>query len=1379
MPEVKQVPSAKAVHQPGGVGKLVRRWLAGEAGQPAREPGEPRGLTALDAVSLLESAAGARRVTGADLAREIAGDGGLHDGWTGGLAVGLGLALGGERVAVFLSARELQASVMTLSEAVRRRVPLVVYSVGGDLETAAAAARSGAAVWLPDSVAGALDAAVAGRRFAEEALAAVVLGLEGPGLARSVQEGWMPSSRSLGQWLGSPADTVHPANLEQRRLFGDHRRRVPRWHDPSQPVRLGGADGASAAAAFAAGEVLAAVPNEEILESALRFVSAATGRALERVSGAAAGKTEVLLVGSGSTAETLRALAGCGKALGVKMRWVTVRGLAPFAGARLAELAQGASTVAVVERVTTPGQEGPLFGLVRSALATHGSKAACNSLLVPGADSELRLGDLAVAVRGLHERARPRAPRTPRTPRTIVGLASVGGRDYPKQRALIDSLRHDGAEFEHLGARGEADFDSRPAGAVSFGLVRDGFSASFAAEAARLCLEVAGGSMRSRLGKRAPSSGEPALDVWTWSPGESGALADPGDDVALDCLLLLGDAVPSCVRLAREVAVLVSERRVALPPAMSQRVAAGEVALWSVPAPEAEAASGAGTTLAREAWLGAMLAALARQTGSEIKPRALKAARAALLDARQPLEPRKPIEPLQDDARDRRVAACLRGFEETRRQVGEIGVHPASPAAPPVALAAFAGGGQGTRRNEDGALGSAVEFWDQIGLPTSEGQADRLVPDAVLGVRALPPSAAARGRATLETPAFDPTLCTGCGACWSLCPHGAIAARILEPAALLDRAVSEAGRSGEPLRRFAGKIAARWSQAIRAVGGADAGPSLSGAADAVLAAAGLSAERLGEARAASASVAARLGILQLAASEFFSQELVTLAVDPDLCTSCGLCIEVCEPDALRPACLDEAGLAQARSRALALGSLPPTAPAVIERARATSVIGALAGGMLSPLATGVLAGVDGAEPGSGARLALRQLLGLAAMHAAQARRDVVERCAGAAAELGRAVHGQLEGALPDRDLAALARGLDEVSLAASDIGDVVGRVTAAVEGSKVDVPRLRRLVEAARATADLGGKLRADEPGTRTLPRATLSLVIGPGSELAWARGAVENPFGVPVTIANDAPVAVGVGLARAETLRAVAEARVLRRARLELDRPAAASAGEDPLARLAWSDLDDAERTLATRVFVAVEEGLAGAEMETAFLALAEDLPLAILTLAAPAAAPSRTDSVPSAWAAFAFAAPAAVVAHASVAHGDSLDQAARAAVTARGGAIVRVLAPSPRRDGLAANDVLSRARGAVEAREFPLGCRTTAISNAATAPRVDPNVEIAELERRATDERTALERRHREELARVESEVRQRLAESARARLLELAARRRAAEPPAAEVS
>jgi hypothetical protein len=110
--------------------------------------------------------------------------------------------------------------------------------------------------------------------------------------------------------------------------------------------------------------------------------------------------------------------------------------------------------------------------------------------------------------------------------------------------------------------------------------------------------------------------------------------------------------------------------------------------------------------------------------------------------------------------------------------------------------------------------------------------------------------------------------------------------------------------------------------------------------------------------------------------------------------------------------------------------------------------------------------------------------------------------------------------------------------------------------------------------------------------------------------------------------------------------------------------------------------------------------------------------------------------------------------------------------GALLRILAPGrPHSADAVADNVLDRARRAVEAREFPLGCRIAAAPSTPTALRVDPFAAYVARDLAREAELAALEARHRGELASLEAELRQRLAARARARLLELAARRSSA--------
>ncbi|MBZ0103864.1 MAG: hypothetical protein K8I65_17030, partial [Thermoanaerobaculia bacterium] len=114
-------------------------------------------------------------------------------------------------------------------------------------------------------------------------------------------------------------------------------------------------------------------------------------------------------------------------------------------------------------------------------------------------------------------------------------------------------------------------------------------------------------------------------------------------------------------------------------------------------------------------------------------------------------------------------------------------------------------------------------------------------------------------------------------------------------------------------------------------------------------------------------------------------------------------------------------------------------------------------------------------------------------------------------------------------------------------------------------------------------------------------------------------------------------------------------------------------------------------------------------------------------------------------------------------------AAIAARpGGALWRLLAPDAALDELAARPILEVARGVVEARGFPVGCRP-AVDPALATPRVDVLADADERQRRHAAELAEAEERHRAELAGVEREATLRLAGVARQRMLELLARHR----------
>ncbi len=1327
-----------------GVRGIVRRILAGGGSHPPPDPGKAFAGSGLEALVAVERRSGARLVAGPGPGARPE----LADAETGGLGTALGLALGGERVALFVAAEELDSGRLELAEAVARRAPLLIYAVGSQ-RAARAAAAAGATTWVPASVAEAVDLAVALRRFVEDALGLAVVVLDGPGLAEAVQEAWLPEPSPLARHLGHPADEVHSAGPAQEALFGRHRRRVPRWHDAGRFLRLGGEPGAwGAAPSRAAAEVLFGSTLAAHLETALAAATAATGRALPALVGRRLSRPDLGLVAAGPLAETAAAVAEQLRDGGLRVAVFGVHRWSPFPGAELGELAASCPRLAVLERVGEGAGEGPLGAAVARALAATPRAVDVATLEVAGDRVSVRGGELAAACRDLAASGRTKV---------VLGLAGgATDQEGPRRRALHDELAREAPGLDALAVRADAGtVDPRPPGSRTLVIVGAPGGGAFAADLARLIHGLAGGHLRCRAVEPA-AAGRESLRRIVWS---TEVVAEPGDGLPADVVALIDPAAAELPALAPGGTLLAALPLPALPPRVLERAAAREIEILGLGAQATEPEA-----LHHERWLGRLIAAFGRRGAGELKVRRLRAERENQLLA-------VPVE-----ERERRLDALASGFEELERAL--MAPRPAvtaaasqASAAVPLALAQTL-----AAPREGEGLGDPARFYDLAGRPAAEGLGGRILPDPTLAVLALPACSAPLGARAAELPELDASRCTGCGECWTLCPHSAIEVRVLSPTALLEHAFERAGRSVEPLRRFGSRIAARVSERTGEVRGGAAAELLDHAVAAVVADARVPEERRQGLDAARSALIAALGPLALIATEVFhgeperaargGGELATLALDPDRCTGCGICVAACEPGALTALATAGERVELGRRAAAAVAALPPTAPATVERARADARVGALAGALLAEAARRPLAGFDGAEAGSGPRLAARQALGSLAFHLEARRSGVVAAIDETAERLTAAIHEALAGAVPDRDLGALARGLDEVERPTADLADVVARLTGAVEGERVDVPRLRRLVEVARAVGDLRQKLHSGESGSG---RAPVSVVVGRGPALGWARRFPDNPFGVPATVAVGSALELARGLALAEADRAVAEASVLRRAAVELERPGEAVALADALAGLAWEDLSEEERALATPVAVLIDETAEPSAAAELLRLTAGELPVAIVSLVPLPVVGAE----PSAYSALAFAIPAGIVAHATVAAGEPLDAAAVAFAARSGGALIRVLAPSPEREGIRPTEIQGRARGVVEAREFPLGCRVAAVHPAAAAPRVDPSAEAAAIERRHAAELAEAELRHRAELAGLEHETRRRLAAAARERLLELAARHRSQSP------
>jgi pyruvate-ferredoxin/flavodoxin oxidoreductase len=386
--------------------------------------------------------------------------------------------------------------------------------------------------------------------------------------------------------------------------------------------------------------------------------------------------------------------------------------------------------------------------------------------------------------------------------------------------------------------------------------------------------------------------------------------------------------------------------------------------------------------------------------------------------------------------------------------------------------------------------------------------------------------------------------------------------------------------------------------------------------------------------------------------------------------------------------------------------LPETSSEIIHRTAANPDVGPLPAALLARPVAHALAGGDGAEAGSGERLALRLALGLAESRHGLRRLELVQEVKDTHKEITALIRSVLSDALPADDLDALARSLETVSTRHADLGSFLGQAEGAI-ASAVDAARLRRLVELAQGLGELAWRL---EQGRQGLGRAGLGLVLSPGEAASWSGAFPHNAFQVPVTLdASGDGARLAAGLLESQLRQAIEGFVLLRRARLEIDKPMDAVRLWSGLSVVTWHDLTPKERERCpVMLLVGSSRVLAGAGLSQIASLLSGDLPLKILVLAdldmglssrsvlesAPAATPDAVTDLGL----LALARRDACIAQTSLGAPTHFLESLTAGLDFDGPALFHVHAPSPQRHGFPTDRTLEQARLAVASRTFPL---------------------------------------------------------------------------------
>ncbi len=1252
-----------------GLREFAVRWYRKAFGAPAGSDIRDQGLvTVLDgnsAVALSEAGIASHAVLGGSFPAAAAdavwlgehGSTNLYgealaaqtaEGPRGIIAAATGLALAGRRATAFISGPDIAASQDLLVSAAGKHVPLVLHlatraitahgsTPGSAHDSVHLSADSGCFVLFAANVQQAVDFTFIARRVAEEALVPGIVVMDGEQTALAVQDVCLLSPAQVSSILGPTRQLIESPTEAQRLLFGETRRRVPAWHDLDEPVLTGALFEPAnfALGALARGPYFDAFVEESLAATCRRFADS-TGRSYEMLSRHELDDAKMVLVAQGAAIETARVAADhLRKRHKIRAGVIGLHALRPFPGAALAAALAGREKVFVLERLDAPlSGDTPLTRDVRASLARHynGSQPECATVVYGVGGLPLRLADIIE----LCTRDTTKSP-------LYLGLAFDDPSDeQPKREVLLDALRRAYPDVAQTGVRAAADVpQARQPDTLTVAIHHARDSDSILGATGALLHQINGGRIRSR----------PALTWQQWSGtcvdwlthGDD-SLEDPGDGLSAD---------------------------VTVESASGDILVAGSSQRYRVPQGD-----DAGETL-----LGGLFGVLIESGLLDARIRRLISVRESMLEG-------------VDDARREALMAAFRAGIEQVAAVEEDSA---------VIDKAWEGDVPATVRHlgrDDDHYASLPRFWDQLGVPYREGKSERLTAGPYLATGTMPPLSStfsdfSHSRQTL--PVLEPSLCTGCGNCWTHCPDSAIGVVAASPTALIDAGINATG--ADAVRQVASKLASRIIASNKGVETAPAsfGEMLDEAFSWLEEKMPLPDERKQAIRDGVQMIRDEFGALPVSVTKPFfldaeaarkdSAELLSLAINPDACKACGVCVSSCEPAALALAEQDGDLLDGAREVWSTWSRTPDTASETLDRV--ADEVGPMASLLLSRFCQFALAGGDPAEAGSGEKMAVRLLLAATEYH----QQPLMQRFAKELHDAGEALSGLtrelLSGSVDDLD--AISEKLKSTTSPRVDLQ------TLAEGAQSVDTEQLLRLIELSNQITAAHHRLVEGEHG---LGRARYGLAVAGGSTAAWAGAFPQNPFQAPVLIDMSGDAAqLAAGLIEGHLDETKELARLLRQARIEIEQPDGADWKREELASLRWQDLSDGEFELCPPlVLVGNDEMLAGRGLGQLIALLNSGLPVKVLVLHALDFGLSGAAAGRAKLGLLALAQRNAFVAQTSVAKPVHLGDSMLGALAFDGPALIQVYAPSPGRHGFASEQSLQQAELATNTRTMPL---------------------------------------------------------------------------------
>jgi pyruvate-ferredoxin/flavodoxin oxidoreductase len=1176
------------------------------------------------------------------------------------LATALGLALQGLRVSCFIDHGDLCHA--HLNQAVKLAVPLVVHLQHSPQQPLNAHFfNADYLVLYPQNVQQAVDFTLIARQMAETALLPVLI-ISDQEIAASLQNLHLPTPTTIAQFISPPQQAIPSPNVAQRLLLGEQRLAVPHWFDADNPVLLSPVRDNVANAWLNAGQAAYRMDIQSLLSEKLTAFYRLSQRQHAALSQQSPPNAQVFIA-YGAVLNSLHSF-GQAEVLGIHC-------LSPL----------------------------PLADLQQALANKHGYWFSQHNLPIlkaylPKVQTVCyqHLPTTAELQAVLDQQDKPAV--------VYLGLDFTAKSDFPKRQVLLDELNRAYPALKKGG------LSPLPATLVATGLRlaiqhngnsyhRDDLHLT-----AVLLHEAFGGNLCCWPDSRTvhnPQWGQSFIDILQYDSEKVQALGDRLAD-----LFLLSDVASlssaTLTPLKPQGLILTHQAVWEQSPVHWQQQWLAQYTVFCLP----EAVSHTGQ------WVGALFGSLLQARLIEIKVTRL------LRLWKNSVQRYQNLDILQLKQYEQRLQHSL----DTVQRLDK-GVHIGKPEQPQAKASPWLV----QQLVQQPSYSSLAQFWDKVGEPFQQ-QPPQLGPDPLTASAFTPTlTASFHDLSPLRRglPVFQAEKCNGCGLCWQYCPDSALAAIAISAKNLINHGIIVA--KAQDMQRVSGALASTIARLGRNADNAYT------TADAFIMAAfaELKGHTLADAQQQQAITSAvdKLGHywshFPLARTEVLfyqaehyqhdSGEFLNIAINPDSCKACGLCVHACPHEALVFTEQTAEVLANSRRQWQLWQRLPDTQGDTLHKLSQHPDFDHLAAILLSRHCALPLTGGDGAESGSGEKAALRLVLGLAEFHAQPKQQQLLKQINVLQQKLVDKIRATVANALPSDDLQQLALGLNQLKTEQHSLLLLTQYLTQDVRQSQLNIPQLKQWVSLAQALAQWHWRLHQGQQG---LGRARIGVVFSHSAfaqQLCqWPYNPLQQPAIVDITADSGA---LALGLLAGQVRQHLAEIALLRQAQTVLKNPDEALRLLDNPLNLKWNDLSLAEKESCPPLLLVADDKLLGKQRSALDKLLHSGWPIKVLILSAadfglhaqqinPQFIRTKAQP-PHHLALLALTHSQAYIAQTALRTQDTqggahLLHTVGRALAYTGSALLRVYAPSPQRDGFAPFQTFAQAQAAVQSGAWPL---------------------------------------------------------------------------------